>query len=230
MSDSYQIHTISTSYLNELSNYNYLIVDKATKLAALVDPSWELDRILTVIEGLDVKLHAILLTHSHFDHVNLVELLSIRYAPNVYISAKEARYYAFTAPNLHTFNDLDTISLGNTTITCMLTPGHTAGSACYLLSGCLITGDTLFIEGCGRCDTTGGNPDDMFDSLQKIRDTVPIYARVYPGHSYGKEPGYPLWYLLENNIYFHLVNRAQFISFRMRHAQGYGSDARGRRK
>ncbi|WP_268964163.1 MBL fold metallo-hydrolase, partial [Paenibacillus sinensis] len=79
--------------------------------------------------------------------------------------------------------------LGDTQITCILTPGHTYGSACYLTSDHLFTGDTVFIEGCGLCDTVGGDPEQMFHSIQRIKSAINPMVQIFPGHSYGKNPG-----------------------------------------
>jgi hydroxyacylglutathione hydrolase len=147
----------------------------------------------------------LLLTHSHFDHVNLVDSLVSKYADiQVFISSKEINCYGFKCKNLNPFNQFDLIKLGETEILCLITPGHTIGSTCYLLSNSLFTGDTIFIEGCGFPDIYSGDPEKMFESIQEIKSRINLNVRIYPGHSYGKEPGYPLKYLLKRNVYFQI--------------------------
>lgn len=197
-------------------NYSYIITDIATNKAAIVDPAWELDTVLKALEYLNADLKAILLTHSHSDHTNLVGPLSERFSPEVYISKKEMGYNNFVCPNLRLLNDLDEIELGNTVITAILSPGHTAGSLCYLLSNSLFSGDTIFIEGCGMCTPDGGDPEQLFETIQRIKRIVNPEVAVYPGHSYGKKPGYPLSYLCRENIYFLFEEKEMFISFRCR--------------
>lgn len=200
-------------------NYNYIIVDNHSREAAIIDPAWDLDLILEKLSQLDVKPRSILLTHSHNDHVNLAQPLAKYFDAKVYMSEAEMKYYGFFIENMHSFGDMDEIRLGRTSITCLVTPGHTAGSTCFLLSGHLFSGDTLFIEGCGICNVPGGSPDDMFMSIRRIKETVSPLVRVYPGHSYGKAPGYPLAYLLEQNIYMQIADKDTFVNFRMRKNQ-----------
>ncbi|AKF95767.1 MBL fold metallo-hydrolase [Brevibacillus laterosporus] len=214
MNDTYRLYKLKVGF-----NYSYIIMDQATGKAAIVDPAWDLERITTMLADLGAEVTMILLTHSHYDHVHLVEPLVNRYQPKVYMSSEEIDYYQYHSPHLHSFADEDEIMLGETKIICLLTPGHTAGGSCFLLSAALLTGDTIFVEGCGICDTPGGCPDQMYESVQKIRNRVDSSVCVYPGHSYGKEPGYPLGYLLKNNIYFQIENKEQFIKFRMRKNQ-----------
>jgi hydroxyacylglutathione hydrolase len=161
----------------------------------------------------------ILLTHSHFDHVNLIEPLIRKFDSQAYMSLKEIEFYKFRCKNLNPIQHNDIIQIGKTKITTLLTPGHTAGSTSFLLSGSLFTGDFIFIEGCGICNTEGGCPEKMFDSIQMIKETVASDVCVYPGHSYGRNPGFPIGYLMENKIYFSICEKNLFINFRMRRNQ-----------
>lgn len=211
----HQIHPIKVHFAF-FKNYSYLITDLATKETALIDPTWEFTTINSIITGQGLNLTAILLTHSHIDHVNLVGAFVKQYQSKVYMSAKEIAYYKFKCPNLYPVEHNDPISLGETTITCLSTPGHSAGSMCFLLPDALFTGDTVFIEGCGMCKTPGGNPWEMYQSIQFIKEQVTPGVKIYPGHSYGKVPGYPLSYLLTNNIYFRFDSNTEFVAHRMR--------------
>jgi hydroxyacylglutathione hydrolase len=161
----------------------------------------------------------ILLTHSHFEHVNLIEPLIRKFDSQAYMSLKEIEFYKFRCKNLNPIQHNDIIQIGKTKITTLLTPGHTAGSTSFLLSGSLFTGDFIFIEGCGICNTEGGCPEKMFDSIQMIKETVASDVCVYPGHSYGRNPGFPIGYLMENKIYFSICEKNLFINFRMRRNQ-----------
>jgi hydroxyacylglutathione hydrolase len=218
MNQTHSIYQLKVRFHNFI-NFTYLIIDEKTKQAAIIDPAWELPKVESVLQRLNVSLAIILLTHSHFDHVNLVGLLLNRYHPQVFMSLNEINFYKFKCKNLNPLDHHDIIKLGETEILCLLTPGHTIGSTCYLLSDSLFTGDTIFIEGCGICDTTGGSPEKMFLSIQEIRANVDPHVKIFPGHSYGKKPGYPLNYLLKENIYFQIESIEQFIAFRMRQNQ-----------
>lgn len=220
MKRSYELHPLKVEFLF-MKNYAYILVDKATRQAAVVDPAWDLELLDGMLRSLEAELACILLTHSHHDHVNKVEpLLKLYPAARAYMSVKEIDAYGFACRNLHPFEEGETIWLGETPISCMLTPGHTAGGACFRLADDLITGDTVFIEGCGVCDGAGGSPEQMHDSFQRIRKSTPPHVRVYPGHSYGKEPGMAFRDVLEHNIYFQIEQIEHFVRFRMRKNQG----------
>ncbi|HEY3366506.1 MAG TPA: MBL fold metallo-hydrolase [Symbiobacteriaceae bacterium] len=200
-------------------NYVYLIIDENTRHAAIVDPAWNLAAITSRLRELDVDLKAILLTHSHYDHVNLVEQLVSRFNINVYISLEEANYYRFHSRNLVAVRDREVLDLAGTRITCLLTPGHTYGGICYSLPDALFSGDTVFIEGCGVCDLDGGCPEKMYESIQTIKRSVSPDARVYPGHSFGKPPGELFSRVMRENIYFQITRKDHFVAFRTRKNQ-----------
>jgi len=145
----------------------------------------------------------------------LIEMVSRQ----IYRSLKEIEFYKFRCKNLNATDNLDVIKLGETNIKVLLTPGHTVGSVSYLLQDSLFTGDTIFIEGCGMCNTNGGNPVQMFESIQMIKKMIDPSVRIYPAHSYGKEPGYPLSNLMQENIYFLIDREDLFVEFRMRSNQ-----------
>jgi glyoxylase-like metal-dependent hydrolase (beta-lactamase superfamily II) len=197
-------------------NYTYIIVDHRTRDAAVVDPAWELDTIAAALRRLDVGVKAILLTHSHFDHVNLVDRLADRYAPTVYLHRTEIDFYRYACRNLVALGDGDTIAVGATEFRCFHTPGHTAGSLCYLAPDSLFSGDTLFTEGCGVCDTYGGSASAMFRSMQYLKAAVADHVAVYPGHSFGKEPGHTFAHLRQNNVYLNITDERRFVEFRNR--------------
>lgn len=215
MNDGYEIHELKTGYFHFL-NYGYVIVDRATRYAAIVDPAWEIRKYTDLLKSLNVEVTAILLTHSHEDHVNLVQPLLNLYQPRIYMSEIEMDYYHYQSPNLTGFQHLDRIRIGNTVIECLLTPGHTAGSTCYLLADSMFSGDTVFTEGCGICNCPGGSPSDMYESIQMIKSYVPDNVKVYPGHSFGKSTGHTLGSLKEDNIYFQIYKKNHFVDFRMR--------------
>jgi hydroxyacylglutathione hydrolase len=147
-----------------------------------------------------------------------VDELSREFQPRVFASRVEAETHGYHPPNAILLEDGARFSLGKTEITPLLTPGHTAGGLCYLLENDLFTGDTLFSEGCGICDQPGGSPREMFQSLSKLRSLVAPHVRVWPGHSFGKEPGMEMRDVIEGNIYFHFRTAEEFTRFRMRHS------------
>ncbi|MUL34428.1 MBL fold metallo-hydrolase [Priestia megaterium] len=200
----------------DIWNYTYLIVNELNHKAIIIDPAWELEKITGLLKQLKVELSAILLTHSHYDHTNLVESLTELYDLKVYMSAVEIECYEFNCKNINSIEDLEVLSIEGIKITCLLTPGHTKGGMCYLVKDSLFTGDTLFIEGCGICDGDGGNPEQMYESIQRIKQIIPLNTRIYPGHSFGKKPGLRLIDLMKENIYCLIENKKTFVDFRMR--------------
>lgn len=216
--ESHKVYKLKLGLFGML-NYSYIIVDKRSNHAIIIDPSWDLERVTNKLQELNVELKGILLTHSHYDHTNLVNPLLDRFNPQVYMGCDEIEYYSFKCRNLNDVKDLDIIRFGDTDIKCIFTPGHTVGSMCYLLSDSMFTGDTIFIEGCGICSGNGGDPEKMFESVQRVKKIVNPYVRIYPGHSFGKKPGYFLSYLLDNNLYFNIREKKRFVDFRMRKNQ-----------
>ncbi len=210
-----QIKTFSMGY----ANYSYIVVDKLTRIALVIDPSWEYKKLVNEFYQLDLQLKAILLTHSHYDHVNQVEPLVSTFNPQVYMSKTEIDFSGFRCSNLNELKDLDEIHIGKTKILCLLTPGHTPGSMCYHVSDSLFTGDTIFIEGCGACSFKGGSAEAMFDSVQRIKSMLHLHMKIYPGHSYGQAPGQTTDSLMRNNIYFQFDKKEHFVQFRMRENQ-----------
>ncbi|SPF47291.1 putative polyketide biosynthesis zinc-dependent hydrolase PksB [Candidatus Desulfosporosinus infrequens] len=218
MTKTQRIYQLRVGFLNFV-NYVYLIVDNSSQQAAIVDPAWELQKIVDILHEIDVELVAVLLTHSHFDHVNVVKPLLKLKQPQIYMSAEEIKFYKYNCANLNPITDKEIIKVGETEITCLVTPGHTVGSTCFLVPGHLFTGDTIFIEGCGICNTHGGSAEQMFESIRRVKTEVSSETKVYPGHSFGKKPGYTLSHLMQENIYFQLNKKEQFVDFRMRKNQ-----------
>ncbi|ABQ27273.1 MBL fold metallo-hydrolase [Geotalea uraniireducens] len=214
----YQVFPLRICY-QFMINYCYIILDRFSGEAAIVDPAWDLEALQGKLQEMGARPTMILLTHSHYDHVNLVAPLVREYDPKVILSRQERDYYQFSCDNLFAAEHLDQIRLGETLINCLLTPGHTTGSMCYLLSHSLFTGDTVFVEGCGICTTEGGSASGMFESIQRIKRTVEPHVSVFPGHCYGRAPGCSLASVMEHNIYFHLESKRQFVDFRMRKGQ-----------
>lgn len=165
--------------------------------AALVDPSANASTLMAAVAQKGAVLDFILLTHGHFDHiVSMDELRQHTDAP-VMIHEGDAEmpgdatknaFYTFFRKE-RTYRDADreladgeVLMLGNEPIRVIHTPGHSPGSVCYLCNDqFLLTGDTLFDEGVGRCDLWKGDADRLRESLAQLR-TYPQNLRIYPGH------------------------------------------------
>lgn len=215
MEATYDLFTLKTQCMTFL-NYAYLGIDKTSRKAFVVDPSWDVSQMIRILESHDASLEAVLLTHSHFDHTNMVKKLERLYRPTVYISKTEADYYKYRCNRLRTVEDMDRIHIGDSAITCLVTPGHTPGSVCYWGEDHLFSGDTVFIEGCGLCDSDGGSAEDMFYSIHRLIRLIPPSAQVFPGHSFGDPPGKEMSYLYKKNLYFQIDDINHFVKYRNR--------------
>jgi glyoxylase-like metal-dependent hydrolase (beta-lactamase superfamily II) len=110
----------------------------------------------------------------------------------------------------------DAVEVGPLRISAFHTPGHTPGSTCWHTQGSLFAGDTVFVNGCGRCDFPGGSAEQMFESLTRV-SKLPEDTRLYPGHDYGDVPVSSVGREKTNNPYFQkLGNMTEFIAWRMR--------------
>jgi glyoxylase-like metal-dependent hydrolase (beta-lactamase superfamily II) len=186
--------------LGPLANYNYLLGDRATGEAAIIDPSDQAAPLLEELKKHQLKLSAVLLTHGHYDHVGGVKELTKKLAIPVYLSEHESLFYTPRCKGLARTGDGEKIMVGSLEVECLHTPGHTPGCQCFLAAGNLFTGDTLFIDAIGRTDLPGGNARDMVKSLQRIK-TLPDDTIIWPGHHYGEPAHEKLGELKLSNPY-----------------------------
>ncbi len=208
----FAIHALE---LGPMENFVYLIHDHATDRAAVVDPAWEVPTLLQFAKERGVRITDILLTHSHYDHINGVGQLLEAYDAQLHLLKDEAQFWGHYVdlPTLH--HGGDRIAVGETPIEVLHTPGHTPGSACYRLGDQLISGDTLFVFGCGRCDLQGGDPEQMFHTLKRLKERLPRDTVIHPGHNYAKQPTSTLEEQAEGNPFMHFEHAHEFIHYRM---------------
>jgi glyoxylase-like metal-dependent hydrolase (beta-lactamase superfamily II) len=106
----------------------------------------------------------------------------------------------------------DKVSVGDVSITFVHTPGHTPGSQCFLVEQRLVAGDTLFLDGCGRTDLPGGNPGDLYTSLQTLA-SLPAATIVCPGHQYSALPSANLGDVVSTNHVFKPSSQQQWLEW-----------------
>lgn len=218
--------------LGPMENFVYLIEDRASGRAAVVDPAWDVPAVLALAEKQGVRITDILLTHSHHDHINGIEAVLQHHDAQLHLLKDEARFWGsyLDIPTLH--HGGDHIALGETDIEVLHTPGHTPGSACYRLGDQLITGDTLFVFGCGRCDLRGGDPEQMFHTLNAMQHKLPTQTLILPGHNYAEKSTSTLGEQIEGNPFMHFDDLSRFTQYRMhyhdKHRNGpYGPVCKG---
>lgn len=219
-----------------MQNFVYLIGDQNTHEALIVDPAWEIDNILAAAKKEGYQVKGALITHTHFDHVNGLEELLNKTDGTVYINKHEAEFLKGMIPppefgpkgqfafgkysgggmkaNMKLMEGGDKIKIGNVEITMLHTPGHTPGSQCFLVDRNLISGDTLFINACGRCDLPGGNAEQMYHSLKKLSE-LDEKTILYPGHNYADEPSSTIADEKKHNPYLQTTNLNAFLKYRM---------------
>lgn len=168
-------------YDSESSTYTYLLGDLELKEAILVDPVLEqVERDLKLLKELGLSLRYCLETHIHADHITgtgkLRELTGC-----LGIVPENARA---DCANRH-IQDEEDLEMGAIIIEAIATPGHTDSHMAYLINGeRVLTGDALFIRGCGRTDFQSGDADTLYDSVTQRLFTLPNATLVYPAHDY----------------------------------------------
>lgn len=163
-------------------NFSYILADKNTKEAAVVDSSFNASELIRIIKTNSFKLIYVINTHGHTDHTaGNVELQSIFRAKIVAHKLSKVNFDI-------SVEDGDLLNVGKVAIKVLYTPGHTVDSICMLTGNKLLTGDTLFVGECGRTDLPGGNSKSMYDSLLNKLSKLDDPIEVYPGHDYGPKP------------------------------------------
>lgn len=166
--------------------------------AYIVDPTAEVEKILSTLGERHLTLQGVLLTHGHFDHLlSLSPLLDAVRVP-VYIHELDAellgdahknaslplllRSLTFPAADRY-LHDGDILPLGDESVTVLHTPGHTQGSVCFDLGEAMLTGDTLFSEGYGRVDLYGGDRGSLVHSMRRLCTLASDSdRRIFCGH------------------------------------------------
>jgi glyoxylase-like metal-dependent hydrolase (beta-lactamase superfamily II) len=167
-------------------NFSYLLHDPETREAALIDPGFDASEALRMIKDESLDLKYLINTHHHSDHsMANGEVLGATNA--ILVASQEDGCNLQRKPDM-TVDDGDEIKIGTLPIRFLKTPGHTPGGICMVVENeFLITGDTLFIGDCGRCDLPGGSIVDMFKTLQRLKRMDDDLV-VFPGHDYGDKP------------------------------------------
>jgi glyoxylase-like metal-dependent hydrolase (beta-lactamase superfamily II) len=213
----------------QMVNFSYLIGDRASGTCVVVDPAYAVGELVDLAAGDGMTIDGVLVTHYHPDHVGgsmagyriegLRELLDLDVAAKVHVQAEEAwgtqRVTGLSASDLVEHASGDVVHAGDVAITLLHTPGHTPGSQCFLVAepgepDKLVSGDTLFLDGCGRTDLPGGDADQLYDSVHTKLAVVADDAWLYPGHLYSPEPSAPMGVVRERNYVFRFRTREQW--------------------
>ena len=164
--------------------------------AVVVDPGDEAEKLIAAIEGLELDVKAILLTHTHFDHVGAVAPLARAFRAPVYCPEIEKAVLAnindfVPWPGFGPFEDYEAdhlvsggekLELAGMTFDVIFTPGHSPGHVTYATPGALFSGDVLFQGSIGRTDLPGGDHATLMRSIASLLATYPDETHVFPGH------------------------------------------------
>lgn len=165
-----------------MDNFVYLFADDAG-VGFLVDPAFEVPRILDLVRATGVRVTHVLATHGHSDHV--AGIPAVRAALGAQVVAHESADH----PHDRAVRDGERLRVGGLEVEVVHTPGHRFDSVCYVVGGThLVTGDTLFVGDCGRVDLPGSDPVAMHRSLLTTLARLPGPLVVCPGHDYGTRP------------------------------------------
>jgi glyoxylase-like metal-dependent hydrolase (beta-lactamase superfamily II) len=210
----------------QMANFTYVIGDVETREALLVDPAYAPDDLLTFLEREGLTLTGIVATHYHADHVGgdllgiavrgIAEIAEIVDVP-IHVQASETIWVTqgtgVGVPPIVAHQPGDVIHVGSIDITLVHTPGHTEGSQCLSFAGHLVSGDTLFVNGCGRTDLPGSNPHEMYVSLQERLADLSDETLLFPGHFYSPEPFATLGEVRANNAVLAPRSADEWLAF-----------------
>lgn len=197
-----------------MENFIYLLECPETHQIAVVDPAWDFPLIQSEINRLNGQLAMVLLTHCHFDHINALEAVLEHHDIPVYVSNQSQTELINDLPQTQLVGESDTISFGVHNINILTTPGHSICGQCFLVDDHLITGDTLFINGCGRSDLGDSSPQALYQSLEKIK-ALPDDTVIFCGHNYADQPTDTLGNQKKANPYLLCKDEATFVRKRM---------------
>ncbi len=213
-------------FAQQMANYLYIVGDRESGEAIAIDPTYAIDDLFEVLATDEMRLTGVLATHYHPDHVGgdlmghhvqgIQEILAKTDVP-IHIQQDEAPWVEFVTGTkagkelvLHTSGD--TVSVGGIDISLIHTPGHTPGSQCFLVEGKLLSGDTLFLEGCGRTDLPGGNPEELYESLIQRLAKIPDDTVLYPGHNYSAEASATMGHTRGDNSVFKPKSASEWVA------------------
>ena len=193
--------------VGQMANFTYIVADEETAEVAIIDPSWDLEKVFDALEKNRWKAKYIVNTHSHFDHV----------LGNGQV-AKMTKAKIIQHKDSHLEKDIalsegDVIQVGSIGMKVVHTPGHSPDSICLVLDGAVFTGDTLFVGNCGRTDLPGSDPKEMYHSLLNIVSRLDDKLVVYPGHNYGQTPTSTIGFEKKFNLVLQRRTEQEFLEF-----------------
>lgn len=201
--------------IGPLNNFLYFVGDVSTGHISVVDPAWDVNFLFKEIEKFGYKVQSVWLTHGHPDHVNGLSAFLARYDVPAYISRHEATFLKPKHKNIVENEDRQELKVGGLTFQAILTPGHTPGCQSFRYQNVALTGDAIFIDGCGRCDLPGGDPQVQYQTLYQVISGWPDDTLLFTGHNYGPKNVDTLGNQKRTNPYLTCPNENEFLRSRM---------------
>jgi len=194
--------------VGQMANFTYILTDEDNGESAVIDPSWELEKIFAILKENGWKVKYIINTHTHFDHVLGNEQVA------AVTGAKIIQHRNSTQFNDITVEEGQIIPFGKVMIRILHTPGHSKDSICLVVNKeSVLTGDTLFVGNCGRVDLPGSDPSEMYDSLFKKISKLDESLVVYPGHDYGSKKTSTIGEEKRSNYVLKTRSKGDFVRF-----------------
>lgn len=189
---------IKSLVVGELGVNCYIVAEKESKEAIVIDPGDYAEHIMEIIKKNEYKISYIVNTHGHADHIGANSALKAKTGGKIVIHGADAPMLENAKLNLSLFmgttilsdpadillKDGDNITIGNIRLKVLATPGHTEGGICLLSTEnqVLFSGDTLFAGSIGRTDFPGGSMTDLISSIKNKLFNLSNEIKVYPGH------------------------------------------------
>ena len=194
--------------VGQMANFTYIIADEESGEAAVIDPSWDLDKIFQALKKNGWRAKYVINTHTHFDHVLGNEQMA------EVTGAKIVQHKNSQLKKDIAVSDGDTIEIGSIRLRVLHTPGHSKDSMCLLLDDRLIfTGDTLFVGNCGRVDLPGSDTKEMYYSLFGKLAKLDEKLILYPGHNYGSTSISTIGHEKKTNYVLQPKSKEEFLEF-----------------
>ena len=193
--------------VGSMLNFSYIVYDEKNSIGAIIDPSWDLEKLLVFLEKNNITAKYIINTHTHFDHILGNDQIS------EITKAEIIQHEKSTQKKERSVVDHENISIGDLNLEVLYTPGHSEDSICLIVNKkSIITGDTLFVGNCGRVDLPGSNPEKMYDSLSKVANLDDSLV-VYPGHNYGSTLTSTILIEKTNNPMLNFKTKEAFLKY-----------------
>ena len=193
--------------VGNMQNFTYVLEDEETQESVIIDPSWDLDLVIDVMEKNSLKVKYIINTHHHFDHTVGNDAMAMQ------TGSKIIQHTASTLRSDIRVSDGDKISFGNSELTVVHTPGHSKDSICLVGDSKVFSGDTLFVGSCGRVDLPGGSAKELYHSLFDIISKMNENLVLYPGHNYGNSPTSTIGREKKTNFVLQPRTENEFLEF-----------------